>query len=135
MWTWENLIKSSNLAIVPSSFIISHITATCLWFEIVHKSTAASVWPALLSTPPSIACKGKIWPGTLNDSRVESSLAKPLIVLNLSSAEIPVVTPSPFKSTECVYGVCISLFTPSISGNFNFFAIEEDIGAQTKPLP
>ena len=111
------------------------MTATSSCCEILQRSTAASVCPALRSTPPSIAWSGNIWPGILNESLVDSLLAKPFIVLNLSSAEIPVVTPSPFKSTEWVYGVCISLVTPSINGNLSFFATVDDIGEQTNPLP
>ena len=34
----------------------------------MHKSTAASVWPERMSTPPSFAISGKIWPGRTKSS-------------------------------------------------------------------
>jgi len=40
------------------------------------RSTAASVWPALASTPPSLAWSGKTWPGRARSSgRVRGSMA------------------------------------------------------------
>ena len=63
-----------------------------------------------------------------------SLFVRPIIVLYLSSAEIPVVTPSPLRSTEAVNCVSISLLTPSIRESFKFEAISDEIGAHTKPL-
>ena len=79
----------------PSSLIISQMTATSSCCDNLHKSIAASVCPALLNTPPSIACNGNIWPGILKSSFFDAGLDNALIVLYLSSADIPVVTPSP----------------------------------------
>ena len=52
---WHNLKSSSPFAIVPSSFIISHITALGVFFDNFAISTEASVCPALTKTPPSSA--------------------------------------------------------------------------------
>ena len=48
---------------VPSSFMISQITEAGLQPAMAAKSQPASVWPARISTPPSTACSGKMWPG------------------------------------------------------------------------
>ena len=48
---------------VPSSFMISQITAAGVNPAIAARSHPASVWPARMRTPPSTACKGKMWPG------------------------------------------------------------------------
>ena len=45
---------------LPSSFMISHITPASSRPASLAKSHAASVWPARLSTPPSKALNGKI---------------------------------------------------------------------------
>ena len=50
-------------AIEPSAFIISQMTPLEPQPESFAISTAASVWPALWSTPPSFAINGKICPG------------------------------------------------------------------------
>ncbi len=48
---------------VPSSFMISQITDAGLQPAMAARSQPASVWPARMSTPPSTACSGKMWPG------------------------------------------------------------------------
>ena len=58
-----NLNKSSLLAIVPSSFTISHITAQGSSPASLAKSTDASVCPVRESTPPFLAISGKTCPG------------------------------------------------------------------------
>ena len=50
-------------AMVPSSFMISQITPAGKSPARRAMSTAASVWPARTSTPPSRATSGKTWPG------------------------------------------------------------------------
>ena len=52
--------RSGRRAMVPSSFMISQITAAGEQPAMPAKSQPASVWPARISTPPSTACKGKI---------------------------------------------------------------------------
>ena len=58
-----NEIKSGILAIVPSSFIISHITAEGFKPANLDISTAASVCPALTRTPPYLSFRGITCPG------------------------------------------------------------------------
>ena len=58
---------------VPSSFIISHITPHGLFPHSLARSTAASVWPALTKTPPSFETTGNMCPG-LTRSLDEESL-------------------------------------------------------------
>ena len=48
---------------VPSSLASSQITAAGRWPASRQRSTAASVWPERISTPPSRAISGKTWPG------------------------------------------------------------------------
>ncbi|MNN24633.1 hypothetical protein D3C76_669160 [compost metagenome] len=87
----ENSIKSGTLAIVPSSFIISHITPAPLNPANFAKSTAASVCPILFRTPPFFEINGNICPGLLKSSAFDSLFNKCFIVSALSNAEIPVV--------------------------------------------
>jgi hypothetical protein len=47
------------LAIVPSLFIISHITPAVPHFDNLDTSTDASVCPALTKTPPFFEMRGK----------------------------------------------------------------------------
>jgi len=86
-------INCGNLAIVPSSFIISTKVATGFSPANLHRSIAASVWPARSKTPPGLAIKGKICPGLPKSSALASSRVSQNIVLALSAADIPVVLP------------------------------------------
>ena len=125
-----------NLAILPSSFRISHITPDGYSPASFGKSTDASVCPALLNTPPSIDLNGKIWPGLekLDASILGSTSA--LTVFDLSEAEIPVVTPLPFKSTETVKEVpYTSVFLPTIRSKPNSLHLSDSREQQIKPLP
>ncbi len=57
-------------------------------------STAASVWPARTSTPPSRATSGKTCPGAVRSlAPIASSIATAMVRAR-SCAEMPVVTPS-----------------------------------------
>ena len=55
---FENLTKSSSLAILPSSFITSQITELGFKFDNFDISIEASVCPALSNTPPFLATNG-----------------------------------------------------------------------------
>ena len=90
---------------VPSSFMISQITPAGLRPARRARSTAASVWPARSSTPPSLALSGNTWPGLDQRLGVERASIATWIVCARSAAEIPVVTPSR-ASTETVNAVC-----------------------------
>ncbi|MNG23941.1 hypothetical protein D3C84_1086080 [compost metagenome] len=92
-------------AIVPSSFNISQITPADLKPANLAKSIAASVWPVLRNTPPCLATKGKICPGRANSCGLVFGSTNDKTVFALSAAEIPVVTPFPFKSIETVKAV------------------------------
>ena len=58
--SWANFTRSGRRAMVPSSFMISQITPAGLQPARRAISTAASVWPARINTPPSRAFSGKI---------------------------------------------------------------------------
>ena len=66
---------------------------------------AASVCPVLLKTPPFLATKGKMCPGLAKSKGFVAAFTNAKMVFALSLAEIPVVTPLPFKSTETVKAV------------------------------
>ncbi|MNF62213.1 hypothetical protein D3C84_438890 [compost metagenome] len=78
---------------LPSSFITSTITAAGLKPARRARSQPASVWPARVSTPPSRARKGKIWPGCTRSSAPASGATAVSTVWARSAAEMPVVTP------------------------------------------
>ena len=69
-----------------------------------HKSTAASVWPERISTPPSLAISGNTWPGCAKSAAPILPLASARTVLQRCSAEMPVVRPW-WASTETVKAV------------------------------
>ena len=68
------------------------------------RSQPASVWPARISTPPSTACKGKMWPGCTKSLATAPGATAACTVRARSAAEIPVVTPSE-ASMEAVKAV------------------------------
>lgn len=78
---------------LPSSSIISQITALSPLPASDANSTEASVCPCLTDTPPFLACRGKIWPGEEKSWIVLVEDAASLIVYALSYAEIPVSMP------------------------------------------
>ena len=130
------LYNSGNLAIVPSSFIISTITPAGLNPASLAKSIAASVCPVLLKTPPSLAIRGKMWPGFDMSWGLVFLSIRAWIVLDLSDADIPVVTPLPIRSTDTVKAVSIgSVLLPTIGFNFNSLDLLSVIGTQISPLP
>ena len=80
-------------AMVPSSLMISQITAAGMRPHIWAKSTPASVWPARTSTPPFWARRGKMWPGwTMSSGRAAGETAVWMVSAR-SAAEIPVEMP------------------------------------------
>ena len=100
-----NFLSSGRRAIVPSSFSISTITPAGSNPASLAKSIAASVCPFRLSTPPAFALRGKICPGLPRTSGFVAGSINALIVFDRSLAEMPVVHPSPIRSTETVNGV------------------------------
>ena len=91
---------------VPSSFMISQITAAGVSPAMAARSQPASVWPARISTPPSTACSGKMWPGCTRSSALAFLATAACTVRARSAAEMPVVTPSA-ASIETVKAVPI----------------------------
>ena len=89
---------------VPSLFIISHITDEVPQPESLLMSTEASVCPDLTSTPPFFATIGKTCPGETKSLEFEFFLIAVFIVFDLSWAEIPVVIPF-FASIDIVKAV------------------------------
>ena len=77
----------------PSSSTISHKTPAGSDPANIARSTAASVCPALLRTPPSLYFSGNMCPGRLKSSGFESFDARANIVVARSRAETPVVVP------------------------------------------
>ena len=69
---------------VPSSFMISHITPAGYNPESFARSTDASVWPARTKTPPSLALKGNRCPGLAKSSGFVSLAIKSSIAFALS---------------------------------------------------
>ena len=123
------------MAIVPSSFIISQITAELFFFANFEISTEASVCPALTSTPPSFAIIGNTWPGDTISFLLAFFFEATLIVLALSFAEIPVVIPF-FASIDIVNAVLfLDWLIGDINERFNFLAWTLSRAKQIKPLP
>ena len=90
-----NALQSSRLIIVPwaLSFTSSHKIPARDWPVRAHKSTALSVWPLRVRTPPSRARRGTIWPGRLKSVGREVGEASARAVRLRSCAEMPVVVP------------------------------------------
>ena len=74
--------------------MISQITAAGEQPAMADRSQPASVWPARISTPPSTACSGKMWPGCTRSLTLASLATAACTVRERSAAEMPVVTPS-----------------------------------------
>ncbi len=98
-------------------------------------STAASVWPARTSTPPSRATSGKTWPGVTMSRRPFVGSMATAMVRARSDAEMPVVTPSR-ASIEMVKAVCmrVSLWR-DISGRPSSFTRCGVSARQISPRP
>ena len=88
-----NSSKSGKRAMLPSSFMISQMTAVGEQPAIAAKSQPASVWPERINTPPGWAIKGNICPGCTRSPGLAFGATAVLIVRARSAAEIPVVTP------------------------------------------
>src|SRR5829696_2181210 len=131
----ENFSRSGTLAIVPSSFMISHMTPAGLRPASRERSTAASVWPARCRTPPGRALKGKTWPGMTRSSGSVASSTATLQVCARSAAEMPVETPS-LASMETVKAVPMrEELWVIICGISRRSSISSAIGRQMRPLP
>ena len=90
---WAKLSIWTPAITVPSSLASSQITATGGRSARRHRSTAASVWPERINTPPSRAISGNTWPGRTKSDAPMLPLASARTVLARCSAEMPVVRP------------------------------------------
>ena len=118
---------------VPSSLASSQITATGANPASLHRSTAASVWPERISTPPSLAISGNTWPGRTKSLAPMLPLASARTVLQRCSAEMPVVMPC-LTSTETVKAVPSGAsFIATIGARCSRRASSPVSGAQTMP--
>ena len=131
--SWAKATRSGIRAIVPSSFMTSQITAAGFRPASREMSTAASVWPARTSTPPSRATSGKTWPGETMSSQSFVGSTATAMVCARSCAEMPVVTPS-LASIETVKAVpCSARFSCVIGGRRSCFDRSGVIARQTRP--
>ena len=134
-WCCRARAKSpSRSARLPDSSRISQSTPAGGSPASRAKSTAASVWPALRSTPPSLVTSGKRWPGrtksvgTLAGSRIVA------IAVARSAAVIPVRAVR--WSTGTVNAVPRGVeFDSTIIGSSSRLATSGRIGMQTCPRP
>ena len=76
---------------VPSSSMISQQTPHWVRPARRSRSTVASVWPFLTSTPPRRAISGNTWPGRRKSSGFDAGSVHFIMVNDRSFAEIPVV--------------------------------------------
>mmetsp|Transcript_34984 Transcript_34984/g.75752 ORF Transcript_34984/g.75752 Transcript_34984/m.75752 type:complete len:240 (-) Transcript_34984:355-1074(-) len=107
VWRPCSLAKSkswSRRIMVPSLLTSSQRTPAGKHPPSLARSTAASVCPARLSTPPSLHRSGKMCPGLLKSSGLDPGEASAWSVATLSAAEMPVLVPF-FRSTETVNAV------------------------------
>ena len=94
-WRAANFSRSGSRAMPsPSSVTTSHSTPAGVRPAMRARSTAASVWPARLSTPPSRARSTWRWPGRFRSSGRVAGSTSARAVNERSVAEIPVVVPS-----------------------------------------
>ena len=102
---------------VPSSFMISTITAAGWKPASRAKSHPASVWPARVSTPPGWAMSGKMWPGWRRSSARAPGFTAACTVSARSCAEMPVVTPSAASMETVKFVVCSLSVLDTMSGS------------------
>ena len=134
-WRWAMATRSGSRAMVPSSFMISQITPEGFSPASRAMSTAASVWPARTSTPPSRARSGKTCPGVAMSCGPERGSIATATVRARSCAEMPVVTPSR-ASIETVKAVsCREEFDAAISGSPSASSRSPGSARQISPRP
>ena len=111
------------------------MTATGARPASLQRSTAASVWPERISTPPSLATSGNTWPGRTKSLAPMLRLASARTVLQRCSADMPVVRPWR-TSTETVKAVPSGAsLIATIGGRCSLRASSAVSGAQTMPQP
>ena len=127
--------RSGTRAIVPSSFMISQMTAAGIRPAIRARSTEASVWPARLRTPPLRARSGKVCPGRRRSCGLVFGSTSVRTVAARSAAEIPVVV-LPRASTETVKAVPkFEVFCSTIGGRSSSSQRSSVRETQMSPAP
>ena len=118
---------------VPSSLMISQQRPHSFSPASFIRSTVASVCPARLRTPPSLASSGNICPGLRKSSGFAPSSTVFTAVKDLSNAEIPVVVST--WSMDTVKAVeWLSVFTSTIWLSPSFSHILRLMGIQISPF-
>ncbi len=131
----QNSSSCGTRAIEPSSFIISQITPAGFIPARSIKSTAPSVWPARVRTPPAAARSGNIWPGRTRSEAFALSAIAVLIVTARSAALMPVVVFS-FASIETVKAVPRrAVFSAAWECRFSESHFSPVIGKHINPRP
>mmetsp|Transcript_7950 Transcript_7950/g.26412 ORF Transcript_7950/g.26412 Transcript_7950/m.26412 type:complete len:287 (-) Transcript_7950:120-980(-) len=127
--------RSGRRAISPSeSRTTSERTPTGAPPASRERSTAASVWPPRLSTPPARERSGKMCPGRRRSAAVVRLLASARTVCERSAAEMPVVDASKSHVTvNAVDIVSVLLVGGTISGSSNASARSSSIDTHTTP--
>ena len=118
---------------VPSSLASSQMTATGGRPASLQRSTAASVWPERMSTPPSLAISGKIWPGRTKSLAPMLRLASARTVFVRCSAEMPVVSPWRTSADTVKAVPSGASLVATIGARFNRRASSPVSGTQTMP--
>ena len=90
-YIWKKRKRSLRLKFLASSRIISQHRPHSFKPARRIRSTVASVWPFLSSTPFFLARRGNMCPGRRKSSARASCAAQALAVMPRSFAEIPVV--------------------------------------------
>ena len=122
---------------VPSSFMISQMTAAGLSPARRARSTDPSVCPARTRTPPGRARSGNTWPGRTRSVGFAPSATAVRMVWARSLALIPVLTPRA-ASMETVKAVPkLDAFCPSgtMSGRSSERAFSSVMARQMRPRP
>jgi hypothetical protein len=125
--------SSGSLAMLPSSFMISQMTPAGFRPASRARSTQASVCPVRRKTPPSLACKGKRWPGVTISLRFVLGSMRVCTVVARSKAEMPVVMLAR-ASTDTVNAVPMdSVFWEVISWRDSSRSRSAVMGMQIRP--
>ena len=120
---------------VPSSFMISTITAEGSSPASRARSHPASVCPARVSTPPGCAITGKMCPGWRRSSGRAFGCTAVMTVCARSCAEMPVVTPSAASMDNVKLVRCSRCVSLTMSGRRSWRQRSAVSVRQMRPRP
>src|SRR5712692_4672708 len=133
--SFANASRSGMRAMVPSAFMSSVITPAGYTPARIARSTAASVCPARVSTPPSAARRGKVCPGDEKSGALAATSRTLRMVAARSCAEAPVVVTS-LASMLTLNAVPSRLVFLSTMGAIPSSSSRREMtGMQTRPEP